>query len=282
MATTRFNNNIVVTSRRLQDARATAAAIADTGRRYKSADLEDYQNRVIRDIIKERWVQVGVSFGDLFPELVKTSSLLTPAAGVIAKTTDMWRVLQLFNEDKTLFIDRIPDADVGDVIAGRSLIRPTVTTPVFYEERNTVSILPTTFAEDVYARYVISHPDIQVLVGAAGAGNFNTLDGSFTFATKTLIITMDSVFTVSDVNKPLIITDDNDANYFGHIASFVNATTVVLIGDGLPTADKPITTVKVADVSDVTDILLDKEWDGEIQDRMVKLAILDARENIMS
>lgn len=236
-------------------------------------------------------MQRGVEFGDLFPELVKTSSPLAVATGVIAKTSDMWRAIQLFNEDRTVFVDRIPDKDIADVIAGRSLTIPTLAKPVFYEERDNIYVLPTTFSDDMYVRYVINHPDVAVITSNNGYGKYSNSPGTYTSATKTFAVAVGEIyqngivsgFVAADTGKMVVVLDATPKIYFGRIASVTDAVTVVLQGDGLPTADIAGTAnIYMIDVEDLTDILLKEIWDTEIQDRMVKLAITDARENIQS
>ena len=95
MATTQFNLNILSAARKLKDARTTADASSDTGKRYSSALLSDYQNRAVRDLLTETYAKLGADFGSAIPEYMKTSGALSLVSGSVAKPSDAWYTTDL-------------------------------------------------------------------------------------------------------------------------------------------------------------------------------------------
>ena len=278
VATERFNQNIITVSKRLQDARSPATILDDTGKRYTIARLEQYENRAIRDFVRDKFKELGTSFGTDIPEMIKTSGNLPTASGVVVKPGDAWRVLTLRTE-AGLRIDRIPDDEVDAVRTGTSLINPVAARPGFWEEGENLYLIPSSVSGNVIARYIISHQDIAVITTAAGNGKWNTANGTWAALTRKLTATMNNAFIASDKNKRIAFRDATTARY-GFIESFVDADEVIVNGNALPTSDIAVVAqVMVIDLAETTDILLDPTWDSEIVDRMFVIAKQDVSAN---
>jgi hypothetical protein len=281
MSTTHFNSVIVNVARKLKDLRATAGADSDTGRRYSSALLTVYLNRAVRDLVRAVFDADRTGFGSTLPEYVGTTSTFT-ISGVVVKNPEQWHFLELTTSDGLVSFYPLL-SDVMKVIGLQDrLIRPSYTRPVFWEEAGCLFVYPTTKNGtdpwSVKGRYVKAHQNITVNTAATDAGNWSTSTGGYTAATKTLVVTMASSFASTDVNKRIFFRSATNV-YAGIIDTVVNATTVMLRGDGLPAADVTSPGVIVVIVSslsaDPNDLLLNTELDGELEDRMFKLALTD-------
>jgi hypothetical protein len=277
MATTRFNNVILAAARRLQDGRSSAGS---DGVRYTSALMAEYANRALREIGRGLWERYGEKVAEAAPELVKESGALTlSAAGVVALPADVLAVLEVAEADYGLTLFRVPQSRILSVKAGKDgAIVPSVTRPVWWIEGTDLHVLPVTYQETVVVRYVMEHTDIAVLTTAAGNGNFNTAQGTYTAATRVLAATMNANFVAGDVNKRVMFRSATVV-YEGRIESRTGNGTVVLVGDGLPAGDvAAVIDVMVSDVSpEVTDIKLGAYLDGEVVERMVAMGLKDAR-----
>lgn len=261
----------------VQDTRTLSTILVDTNKRYKLSDWETYQNRALKDIVKDKLTESGDGFGDVIPELVKTSGLLTQTGGILSKPTDAWRAIGLRAPSSNAVFERILSQDVTKVIAGRSLVTPSTARPVFYEEIDVIKILPVSFSPQIELRYIVSLEDLTVRTGTLGPGNFNTANGTFTVLTRALSATMNIPFTANDVNK-LVTFRDGITVYHGKIESFVDASTVVLVGDELPVGNLTVLHIMVVDSAE--DIPLNPVWDGEIIKRMVDMAKADESRNV--
>ena len=167
MSTTRFNNNILEAARRLKDKRTMPDASDDTGKRYTSAILSIYENRAVRDIVKENFKQLGPKFGTILPEFVKTSdAFVIPTSGLITKAADQWFFLELATSDGLVRFSRIEE-DVLKVSGGLDkLVTPTYARPMFYEEGLFAKVRPPTSNGldnwTAVARYIVVPQDIVV------------------------------------------------------------------------------------------------------------------------
>lgn len=280
MATTNFNSILLELARKLKDARTSAAASDDTGKRYTSTILSLYINRAVRDMLIEFLLKNGPkAFTETFPAYVKTGSGIVLSSGVGAKPSDCLTVIDL--RSSSAKFERIPQNIVSDVVAGvDGLISPSASMPVFYEEGANFYTLGIT-SGTVYPRYIVTPTDIVVSVVVPGSGKWRTAGGgSFTVATNTLSgVTMSTPFASGDENKKIMFYDSLGAKvYFAYISSVVSGTSVVVYGDGLPGTDitGDITSVLVAD-NDSSDLKLNAYWYGEVIDRAIKYANEDAR-----
>ncbi|GEM_PF-6769254 len=283
MATTRFNNNILLAARRLQDVRTDPSPTGDSGRRHKSALLQDYQNRAIREIIFDAYKSLGRGFGSMIPEYVRTSGILTVSGAQATRPADSWIVTELIDSAKTLKFVPISDDEVFDVTVGkRTLIVPSNSRPCFYQEGDKVVILPSsTSITGVIARYIRVHQDIVVNTSLSTDGNYLlTAPAAWTAATRQLTATMGFPFAIADINK-LIMFKNAGIVYSGRIEAWISAVIVTVIGDGLPTGNlAAVDTVLVGDNSpDASDLILKATWDSVIVDKMVQYATLDAVRN---
>lgn len=282
MASTRFNNNILVAARRLQQNRSVAGPGGDTGNRYTSARLSDYQNRAIRDLIKAKYDAAPEVFPLRYPQMMKTSDPFTiNALTRIAIPSDVWLVTELWLG--SLKFKKVPDHRIGDVLSGVDrLIVPSVNEPAFFTENGYMYFLPDTgLTGEVKYRFVKEHADIAVNTAASGVGNKNTANGAFTVATKQLTAAMSIAFADSDVGKKIIFATVNGIGtltgvYESLIFAKVSATEVTIGGDYLPTANEIVSTVLVSDYTpELSDIQISKYDDGAIIDLMVGLATTD-------
>ena len=278
--TSRFNSNILTAARRLQDARSDASANGDAGRRYKSIIWQDYENRAIREIIFETFKSLGVNFGGLIPEYMKTSGTLTVSGAKTVRPTDSWIVTELVDSNKKVKFVSLSDDEVLDVTIGkRTLLIPTDENPCFYQERDSIVILPSaTKIESVIARYIVVHQDIVVNTSSSTNGNYlATSPAAWVGSTRRLTATMNVPFAVTDINK-LIMFKNNGIVYTGRIESYILGNLVTIIGDGLPAATfANVDMVMVGDNNpDGSDLILKATWDSVIVDKMVQYASQDA------
>jgi hypothetical protein len=282
MSTTRAKSLIVNVARKLKDLRATAGADSDTGRRYTSAVLTNYLNRAIRDLIRSVYDADRTGFGAMLPEYVGTTTTFT-ISGLVAKQPEQWHFLELTTSDGLISFYPLL-SDVMKVIGLQDrLIRPSYSRPVFWEEAGCLFVYPTTKNGtdpwSVKGRYVKAHQNITVDTSPTDAGNWSTGTGGYTAATKTLVITMATNFASTDVNKRIFFRSATNV-YAGMIDTKVANNTVTLRGDGLPAGDVASPGVIDAIVSslsaDTNDLPLNTEWDGELEDRMFKLALTDS------
>lgn len=276
-ATVRFNANILAVARRLQDTRTYPTSAGDSERRYAAAILAEYQNKAIKDIIADMYNKVGPMFPMVLPECVKVSGTISLASGVGSFPSDAWRFLEVATSDFSVYMHELLD-DVIAVKSGRhGTIVPSATEPVWYQEGRKLYILPTSIAS-VAGRYIISPTDILALTSVSG-GLYNLANGAYTYATKTLVVTMNSAFTVDDVGRTVTMKIDSTGYvHIGRIGAFTNGTTVVLEGINLPGTDVTVNQVHAPDTNaDATDVILSSVWDPEIQDRMAMYALADAK-----
>ena len=283
MATTRFNANILAASRRLQQNRTQAGPAGDSGNRYTSARLSDYQNRAIRDLVRAGFEKGADLFALRFPQMLKTSDLIAvDGLSTLAIPSSVWLIVDAWLESKKL--KRIPDHRIADVRSGVDrLIVPSATEPAYYIENGGTYFLPAPATGNLYYRFVQEHTDIVVSTAASGVGNKNTANGTFTAATKTLTAAMTIAFASADVGKRVIFSTVNGIGgltgvYESLIYSQTSATAVVLGGSGdyLPIADETVSAVLVSDYTpDISDIILSRYEDGAIIDLMVQYAMQD-------
>ena len=276
MSTTHANTIITNVARKLKDLRATAGADSDTGRRYSSALLTTYLNRAVRDLIRDIYQADRANFASILPEYVGTTGAIINPYYVV-KSPDQWHFLEVASSDGLTSFSPLL-ADVMKVIGGQDrLIKPSAARPVFWEESGRLYVYPS--PRTIVGRYVKAHQDITVNTAATDAGNWSASTGGYTAATKTLVATMATAFASTDVNKRIFFRSATNV-YAGIIDTVVNATTVTLRGDGLPAADVASPGVIVAIVSslsaDPNDLQLNTEWDGELEDRMFRLALTDS------
>lgn len=291
MATTKFNANIIEAARRLKSARTSAGPSEDSTKKYSSALLTQYENRAVRDLLKELYEALGdKGFGDVVPEYIATSPALTLASGIVAKPADAWHITDLLKSDRTVKFHKIPSLEVENVRSGQDgLIVPSATRPVFWEEGPNIYTLGLTTG-DVIARYVKTHQDITVITDAAGNGTIYTTAANLTWtaATKTVAIAAISIFSSADVNK-LLIFRTSSIVYIGTIQSVTEVggttTNLVLSGDGLPAGNIAAPNIIELVMSDVgpgaTDLKLADNHFGNIIDRMVAFGLADAKAGIV-
>jgi len=285
MATTKFNTNIINAARSLKDRRTNPSAAGDTGMRYTSALLAYYQNKAVRAFIAEQLAALGVTaFCEKFPELVKTSDVLTVASGKVAKPSDALWVLSVAKSDYTLWYDRVEENDVVSVQTGRNaMVVPSASRPVFWDQAGYVNTLGLT-SGNIVCRYIVSPNDLAVITTAHDDGKKNTANGGYTAATNLLQATMNVSFASGDENRIVMFWDNHASKvYFGTVASVKDADEVYLTGEGLPAANisaGDVTMVLMEQVRD-TDILLNDMWMGEIVRRMVQYGIADAQAGIV-
>lgn len=286
MATTKFNNNILLAARRLKDRRTDASVNGDTGQRYSSALLTNYQNKAIKELLREKFAEIGAAeFMRAFPELVKTSGVLTLTAGVVAKPSDAFLVIDLDSSDYAVHFDVLEQSEVQRVRSGADPLKaPSATLPVFWDENGSINTLGLTTGS-VVARYIVKPDDLAVITSAAGNGKKNSANGQYTTATKLLQATMSTGFASGDENRVVMFYDNAAGKvYYGTIASVKDADEVYLSGDGLPAADIAagnVTIVLMEQLQDA-DVKLNALWFGNIVDRMVQYGLADAQAGIVS
>jgi hypothetical protein len=174
MPTTRFNNNILQMSRRLNDPRTDASSSGDTGAVYTSAILAGYQNQAIRNLIKDQFLKVGeLGIAAVFPELVRLSSALTLTTsgtqGSVAVPSDCWLVITLRNSGATKEFRKVIDIhDLNRMVTGEhAFLNPTAARPYFFELSGSIYTRGI-YSGDVVAIYLQSPADVVVTTGAGG------------------------------------------------------------------------------------------------------------------
>lgn len=287
-ATTVFNQLILSVARRLKDSRATADSSSDSGKRYTSAILSEYVNRSIRNLLLESFQKYGQkSFIELFPEYLTIGSDISLTNGVGARPVDCFMILDLAQKTTNLKFRRLEQNNVQDIVSGiDSIIIPSATKPVFYEEGSSFKTLGlTTTGTIVIPRYIKTHTDISPSVTTAGSVKVATSVSASTFvsSTRTLaVVTISPVFSSNDIGKIVVIVDDSGNVYFCKIESIVSGSSVVLADSGLPPGTfiaGEIASIYVsADTQNVTsDLALNAYWHGEVIDRAVNEANQDAK-----
>lgn len=283
MATTKFNNILLAGARRLKDARTDPTPNGDANARYTSVQLTEYANRSVRDYLVAKLVELGPDgFADKYPEYIKTSGVLTLAAGAVAKPADAIVVADLMLSDLSKTFSRIAQGRVANVKVGKdALIIPSATKPVFWEEGSNVNTLGI-LAGNVIARYIVTHQDILPSTAPVGNGNFNSASGGWVAATRTLSAPMNVAFVVGDVNKNVMFRSAT-VTYSGKIDSRTTPSDVVLSGYNLPAVDiaaPGVVQVIVSDQGpDPADLLLNDNWHSEIINRIVQYGLADAKAN---
>lgn len=140
---TRFDANIVSAARRLHD-RRTAAHLdsLETSLRYSETLLVSYQNRAIRDVIKETYQTAGDAFSAIMPEMIKVSPATNVTNGVITNPADAWIIMEIAKSDYSWYATRITH-NILKVLAGRdAMLAPTVSKPAFYQTSTQTLIIP--------------------------------------------------------------------------------------------------------------------------------------------
>ncbi len=289
MSTTKLNQIITDVARLLKHPITLATDDTDlTGNAspYTSTLLTRYVNNAVRDLLLENYRSYGDrAFMELFPEYVKTSGVLTLAAGVVQKPTDAFLVLNMKLSDNSVFFTRIKQSVVEDIRSGKEkLIVPSATSPVFWDEAGSIYTLGL-LAGDVVMRYIVTHQDILPITVVASHGNWLTgANGAYTAATRLLAGTMNSNFAAADKNKFVMFRTATDT-YCGRIESRVSNSSVVVIGDNLPAGNIVAGSVLAIIVSDVepdsSDLKINQYWHKEIIKRAVDAAMQDAKNNIV-
>lgn len=274
MATTQLNNLILRLARRLQDARSSASSSSDSGARFTSAMLTDYVNKGMKAFIQQMLEKLGASgFQIALPEFVKQSAILTlSSAGIVAKPTDAFMVLDLRKSDNSLKYQRLEPARVASIlISGDPMVLPSATHPIFWEENGFINVLPAASAI-VYARYIKIPTELAVGLTATTSGNWNA-SGTMTFTLATMQLEVTNpygVFSADDIGKRIFLRDAGKV-YTGTISGFISTTKVTLAGDDLPTG---VTTTIVQVM--VSDYLPDMEastiWHPIIEDFAFRIA----------
>jgi hypothetical protein len=284
MATTKFNSILMDVATRLKSPRAYATYDVDLNGNasvYTSALLTKHINRAIRDLLKEKYESMGDAvFMESFPEYVRTSGVLTLAAGVVAKPVDAFMVVGMSVSTYAVKFDHVKQTIVDDIRTGREKqIVPSATRPVFWDESGVINSLGL-LAGNVVMKYIVTHQDIVPVI-SSGTGNWLTgSDGAWTAATRLLAGTMHASFATTDVNKRVMFRNSTNT-YEGRIESRGSNTTVVLIGDNLPAGN--ITTgsvlaIMVSDTdSDSSDLKINSNYHAEIINKAVEYALMDAK-----
>ena len=290
MSTTRFSENIIEASTRIQDARTDATAAGDSSplKRYSSVQWSRYENNSLRDILLEEFTKSADTFENKFPFYVKTGVALTPAytssTGVIARPSDVFVIIDLQTDGGVNILRLRPD-EIQDVKLGIDPINvASPTHPYYYEEQGNIITLGLTTG-NIIPRYVSIHQDIAPSNASPGSGKMNSAGGSYVASTQVLTIAMTGNFVAgTDENKRIMIFDTNATKvYYGRIASIPTIGTAVLSGDNLPSANITGTNVSIALVSDndITD--LTQNFDNmrdEIIKRMLVYAQMDALNSV--
>jgi hypothetical protein len=289
MATVKFNTILIDVAQRLKSPRAYATDNVDVNGNtstYSSSMLAKHINRAIRDLLLDKYNTLGeIGFAEMFPEYIKTSGALTLAAGLAAKPVDAFIVTGLRLSDDTVKFDRIKPVMVEDIKTSREKqIIPSATRPVFWDEHGSINTLGL-LSGSVIMRYIITHEDIVPVSSVATTGKWNTSnDGAFTFATRLLAGTMSTVFSALDVNKRVMFRTSANT-YAGRIESYVSASSVVVIGDNLPSGNIVAGNVLQIIVSDVepdsSDLKINNNFFAEIINRAVQYALADAKNGVM-
>jgi hypothetical protein len=279
MATSRFNANILAAAARVKDRRTTAASSDDSGKRFKTADWEKYQNRAIKDIVIETYSEHGAVAARIIPELVVTSGNIAVATGVGVYPSDAWLFIDLALSDMSKYIQLIHQ-DVTRIRAGRdAIITPSATHLYAYQEDRKLYVLPSA-AYTVVGRYIKQPADLSVII-TSGNGKYATdTASSGTVATMKLTANMNTAFVPDDVGNPIMFRDSSNLIWNGLIASRISATEVTLIGDNLPPGNEgtmPDVVMAESGNGD-SDVALSAVWDGQIIERMVGLALKDAQQ----
>jgi hypothetical protein len=212
---------------------------------------------------------------------VKTSGALALVAGSVAKPTDCLYVMNVNNT--TYGFPRISQKSVEGVVTGiNRVIVPSATKPFFYEEGGNIKTLGVT-AGNITARYIVVHQDMAPSLSSAGSGKYGTgiTTAIYTLATRTLsAATMSAAFAAIDVSKRITFIGEVQV-YWGRIASYVSATSVILSGDGLPPWNigmGDIHAILVVDNdNDTADLKLNEYWHPEIVQRCVQMALADTK-----
>lgn len=292
MPTINFNNNILAAARRLHDQRDDPTQNGDVVNnntlRYNSAILTEYENRAVRDLFKDKFLQLQEKVAGLFPEYLRTSGSLnlTPGSGwaSVPYPSDAWYPTDVSFANYTGHFYRVPDQEVENVKNNNNfMIVPSVNKPVWWPENNQICVLPATLNSAIIAKYIHYHTDIQPITGMSSAGDLlSSGNPSYTATTKTLTGgTYLHGFTSTDVNKAVMFYDGTNV-YFAQIQSVVNSNTITLYGYGLPTTNVTVVNVIKADyLSSPPDLQLNPSWFGEIIDRMVQFGLQDAANGIV-
>jgi hypothetical protein len=273
-----FNSVLRAVARRLKAERTLAT---DDAGAYTSVLLTEYVNRAIKDLLIDKYLQLGDDrFRTLFPEYVKTSGALTLSGGVVAKPNDAFVITNLSTSGGIEF-KKLKQSQVEDVRRGTEMIIvPSASRPVFWEEAGNIYTLGVT-SGDVVARYIQTPADITPSTVSAGNGNFNTATGAYTSATRTLVVSMNANFTASDINKTIIFRSAT-VTYLATIESCSAVNTVVLrAGNGLPAGD--VATVAQVMVSDLQseDLKINPYFHADIINRAVAYGLMDAQQGVI-
>lgn len=271
MFSTRFNENILRASRKLQERRTVATAAGDvSGSRYTSALLQDYQNHAIRRLLLERMSALGVErFAAAIPEYVSTTPELTLTGESTPIPADCWLVESVWSAGKRFY--RVPEASIARVKAGADpLIVPSADESYFFQEGGLIHFLPALASAKVFVRYVRAHVDLVVTESPSDLGFVNIAPGTYTAATKVFTVTLNHALTSADVNSPFLFYDGTTV-YSGFILSVASGGVFVGAGDMLPAVDKAVTTILIASTTP-GDIVLADSFDPQIVALMVEAA----------
>ena len=283
--TPRFNTNILAVARRVQDARTDATA---NGKRYSSALLAFYQNTAIRDLIKEVYVTAKGAFHLIMPEIVKLSSWLPVITQTTHGTADM-------PVEAWLFLDLADNASPArtypqltqNVARALSALDPAIdaTHPAYSQAGRKLLTFGVVSSISVRGRYIQQIADISPSYGTVGAGGgyFNAAAAyAWVAATRTFTVLTSLGLTVAVVGKPLIFHKTTDL-YVGTITGIaigITDTVLTLEGDNLPAGNlsSGSETILIPDSTLISyDIPLSPNWDGEIRERMVAMALADVK-----
>lgn len=290
MPTINFNNNVLAAARRLKDARTGPTSIDDTGKRFSSALLSEYENRAVRDMIRANYQQLQNKIATLFPEYMKISASTNLIAGTsyasIPIPSDCWYATDVSYANYSGKFYRVPQDRIETVKNGQDpLIVPSTTRPVWWQENNLICVLPASLSSAIIIRYLKVHQDIQPIIGMNAAGDYLTSGSpTFTLATNTLSggTYHNGGFTNADINKLVIFRDTTPYVYIGQIASVNSANSVVLYGYGLPTGNVTVADVIKPDYLSVPpDLQINPSWYGEIIDRMVAFGEADRKNGVV-
>jgi len=279
MITTRFNTNILVTARKFQGKRTTATPTGDPGERLSSARLADYENQAIRRILLENYIATGspAAFAEKIPWYVKTTLGVVFNGTSAPLPADGWMVESITTPDGKKFRRALQHQVAGILSGTERILVPTADEPVFWQEENSIFFRPSLSAEAVVVRYIRRHEDLAVLDSPSTSGRINLIPGTFTVATRTIVVNLNAALTVADVNKPFSFYDGLKV-YDGFILSVTNGTTFTAGGDALPAADAAVATILISDVSP-GEILLPDTYDPQIVAYMIEAAQTDHKLN---
>jgi len=288
MATSRFNANIIEAANRLQDARTDALASGDTNMRFTSAQLQRYQNRAVKDLVRDTFLQLGrKGFAELMPELVRESGVLTLASNEVALPSDAWHFLDLRgtgtspNNQSFTFVD---DKDVSKIRAGRDLISPSSTRPVVFEKDGKLVTIGCGATATVQGRYIAIPDDI---VAASTSGTVGTSyivgTGSTVSSSRAVNDTTNSPFVAAHVGKILaaLTRASNVARAIGRIQSIASTSQAILDEKAVfVSGTNAIDTLVIFDEFSSGDLTLADTWDGEIVKRMVEIALSEVKSSV--